>query len=96
MGVRGLLVYCSDFKCSHWGKIDPDRWPDAVRLSELEPLFACRACGIKGANSSRISSGTRRRRRGPPPPLGENGSRACIREKAAGRYTVGFFLRLPA
>jgi hypothetical protein len=32
-GVRGLLVYCSDFKCSHGTAISGDRWPDAVRLS---------------------------------------------------------------
>jgi hypothetical protein len=47
--VRGLLVYCSDYKCSHSGKLSADRWPDHVRLSELEPLFTCQACGIKGA-----------------------------------------------
>ena len=49
MGVPGLLVYCSDYKCSHSGKISADRWSDDVRLSELEPLFTCQACGIKGA-----------------------------------------------
>src|SRR5215218_8396678 len=49
MGIPGLLVYCSDYKCSHSGKISADRWPDHVRLSELEPLFTCQACGTKGA-----------------------------------------------
>jgi hypothetical protein len=49
MGIRGLLVYCSDYKCSHNVEISADRWPDHVRLSDLEPLFTCQACGIKGA-----------------------------------------------
>jgi hypothetical protein len=34
MGVRGLLVYCSDYHCSHWAAISGDQWPDNVRLSD--------------------------------------------------------------
>jgi hypothetical protein len=34
-GVRGLLIYCSDYHCSHWIAISGDRWPDDVRLSAL-------------------------------------------------------------
>ena len=49
MGIRGLLIYCSDYKCSHNIAISADRWPDHVRLSDLEPLFTCTACGLKGA-----------------------------------------------
>jgi hypothetical protein len=49
-GVRGLLVYCADYKCSHWTKISGDRWPDDVRLSDLEPMFVCQACGQRGAD----------------------------------------------
>jgi len=30
--VRGLLICCSDYKCSHWTAISGDRWPDDVRL----------------------------------------------------------------
>jgi hypothetical protein len=47
MGIRGLLIYCSDYKCSHNVEISADHWPDDVRLSD--PLFTCQACGIKGA-----------------------------------------------
>jgi hypothetical protein len=50
-GVRGLLIYCSDFRCSHWVRLSAeecDRWPDAVRLSDLEPQFICTACGKHG------------------------------------------------
>jgi len=44
-GVRGLLVYCSDYKCSHWTAISGDKWPDDVRLSDLEPRFTCQGVG---------------------------------------------------
>jgi hypothetical protein len=49
-GVRGVLIYCSDHKCSHWTSLSADRWPDDVRLSDLEPLFVCQACGRRGAD----------------------------------------------
>jgi hypothetical protein len=49
-GVRGLLIYCSDYKCSHSTTMGADRWSDDVRLSDLEPLFTCQACGKKGAD----------------------------------------------
>jgi hypothetical protein len=49
-GVRGLMIYCSDYHCSHWIAISGDRWPDDVRLSDLEPRFTCRACGRRGAD----------------------------------------------
>jgi len=45
----GLLVYCSDYHCSHWTTISADRWSDDVRLSDLEPLFVCQACGTRPA-----------------------------------------------
>jgi hypothetical protein len=32
-GVRGLLVYCADYHCSHCLAISGDRWPDDVRLT---------------------------------------------------------------
>jgi hypothetical protein len=44
-GVRGLLVYCSDFRCSHSTQLDAhvvDQWPDDVRLSDLKPRFTCK------------------------------------------------------
>ena len=49
-GVDRVLIYCSDYKCSHSIEMSADRWPDDVRLSEIEPLFACRACGQRGAD----------------------------------------------
>lgn len=48
-GVRGILIYCSDYRCSHHIAINADLWPDRVRLSDLEPRFVCQVCGKKGA-----------------------------------------------
>ena len=48
--VRNLLIYCSDYHFSHWTTISGDRWPDHVRLSDLEPRFTCYACGRRGAD----------------------------------------------
>jgi hypothetical protein len=49
-GVRGLLIYCSDYKCSHSTTISGDGWPGHVRLSDIEERFVCRACGTRGAD----------------------------------------------
>jgi hypothetical protein len=49
-GVRGILVYCSDYRCSHSIAISGDVWPDDVRLSDIEPRFVCTACGKRGAD----------------------------------------------
>jgi hypothetical protein len=49
-GVRGLLIYCSDYKCSHSIAISADPWPDHFRLSDLEARFVCKACGKMGAD----------------------------------------------
>jgi hypothetical protein len=49
-GVRGLLIYCSDYKCSHSTTMSADRWPDDVRLSDIEPLFTRQVCGQRGAD----------------------------------------------
>jgi hypothetical protein len=47
---RGILVYCLDYRCSHSMAISADSWPDDVRLSDIEPKFACKACGGRGAD----------------------------------------------
>jgi hypothetical protein len=49
-GPTRLLVYCADYKCAHSVAIDADRWPDHVRLSDLEPKFTCLTCGHRGAD----------------------------------------------
>jgi hypothetical protein len=52
-GVRGLLIYCSDYHCSHRTAISGDRWPDDIRLSDIEDRFTCSACGPVEAESCR-------------------------------------------
>jgi hypothetical protein len=49
-GIRDLLIYCADYRCSHSTTVSGDRWPDDVRLSDIEPLFVCKACGKRGAD----------------------------------------------
>jgi hypothetical protein len=52
-GTRALLVYCLNPRCSHMTRIAPseaDKWPDDVRLSDLEPKFICSKCGQRGAD----------------------------------------------
>jgi hypothetical protein len=49
MGIRGVLVYCSDYRCSHSIALSADRW-SGVRLSDIEPRFVCKACGQRGAD----------------------------------------------
>ena len=49
-GVRGVLIYCSDYRCSHHIAITADQWGDDVRLSDIEPRFICSACGRRGAD----------------------------------------------
>ena len=50
MGVRGLLIYCADYRCSHSIAISGDAWPDNARLSDIEERFTCRKCGKRGAD----------------------------------------------
>jgi len=52
-GVRGLLVYCADYRCGHHIALAPetvDQWPNDVRLSDIEPRFVCGSCGRRGAD----------------------------------------------
>jgi hypothetical protein len=37
-GVRGLLVYCADYRCSHLIAITGAGWPDDLRLSDIGKL----------------------------------------------------------
>ena len=50
MGVRGVLVYCADYHCSHSVALSADHWPDEMRPSDIEPRFVCAACGKRGAD----------------------------------------------
>jgi hypothetical protein len=41
--VRGFLIYCADYRCSHSIAISGDGWPDDARLSDIEPSCICGA-----------------------------------------------------
>jgi hypothetical protein len=48
-GVRDVLVYSRDHRCSHYIAISANRWADHIRLSNIEPGFVCSACCKRGA-----------------------------------------------
>ena len=64
-GVRGVLVYCADYHCSHSLALSADHWADEVRRSDVEPRFVCGACGQRGADvrpdfePAKMGTGTR-------------------------------------
>jgi hypothetical protein len=39
MGVHRLLIYCADYHSSHSIAISADRWPDGLRLPDIEHRF---------------------------------------------------------
>jgi hypothetical protein len=63
MGVRGVLIFCADYQCSHSIAVMADQWADDVKLSDIEDRFTCTACGKRALTFGRISTGTRRRSR---------------------------------
>jgi hypothetical protein len=90
MGVRGVLVYCADYHCSHSVAINADRWPDGERLSDIEPRFVCAACGNRGRGSAgfQLEHINRPGHDGPPKQQMTEGGliiRGTSREKRAAR-----------
>lgn len=53
-GVRGLLVYCADYNCSHHIAISGDRWQDDLRISDIEPKFVCSTYGKRDIRPLRL------------------------------------------
>jgi hypothetical protein len=49
-GVRGILVYCTDYRCSNLIAVMADHWPADMRLSDIEQQFVCSVCGKRGAD----------------------------------------------
>jgi hypothetical protein len=61
-GVRGLLIYCSDYRCSHWTAISGDRWDiegaaqaASCGLSRSEPLDTFEHAGLSQIDPRRTS-----------------------------------------
>jgi hypothetical protein len=48
-GVRDVLIYCRDHRCSHYVETNADGWADDVRLSDIEGRFICTRCGRRAA-----------------------------------------------
>jgi hypothetical protein len=44
-GVRQVLIYCTDYRCGHFRIVpdEADRWPDELRISDIEDKFVCTA-----------------------------------------------------
>jgi hypothetical protein len=51
-GVCNVLIYCSDHRCGHFNIVpdDADRWPDELRISDIEDRFFCTVCGQRGVD----------------------------------------------
>jgi hypothetical protein len=49
-GTDRLQLICGDPHCGRAILIDADCWPESLRLSDLESLFACPVCGHRGAD----------------------------------------------
>jgi hypothetical protein len=62
-GPSRLIVYCGDYHCAV--VIDADRWPDHLRLSDLEPVFVCKVCGHRGADVRPLFEGRQRTTKSP-------------------------------
>jgi hypothetical protein len=50
MGVRGVLIYCADYGCSHSIALRANQWPNDLRLSDIERRFICQVYGNRGAD----------------------------------------------
>jgi hypothetical protein len=59
-GVRSVVIYCADYRCAHSTTALADGWPDDTRLSDIEGLFVCKACGRR---RQAVDSPARRRGR---------------------------------
>jgi hypothetical protein len=61
MGLRGVPIYCADYRCSHSVALSADRWDDSVRPSRfsLAPSAASAArmfgliFGLKAGDQSK-------------------------------------------
>jgi len=50
LSIRGLLIYCSDYKCTHWTAISAINSPTTFACPTSWPRFTCQACSQKGAD----------------------------------------------
>jgi hypothetical protein len=50
LGVRNVLVYCSNTACGHSSILDASAWADSVTLGKLQPRMLCKVCDHRGAD----------------------------------------------
>jgi len=60
-GASGVVIFCSDYHCAHSVKLSADRWPDHMRLSDLESRLVCGTCGRRGADVRPDYQGARKK-----------------------------------
>jgi hypothetical protein len=63
-GVRGLLVYCPDYHCSHWTAISGDNWPMTSGFPVWSRDLPARLVAGVALTSGPISAGISTRRNG--------------------------------
>src|SRR3954451_16022938 len=59
MGVRGLLVYCSDCHCSRWTAISGDQWPTMSSYRRSSRASPAKGLRHEGSGSPPEFSGKR-------------------------------------
>ena len=74
LGVRGLLIYCADYRCSHSIALSADQWPMTFAYPILSQASPARSAASAGPTCGPTSCGTNCYDRGhgyyPGPPLG--------------------------
>ena len=50
-GVRSLLVYCNNPRCSHEAVVNVDRYGDDVLVRAFSARMVCTVCGVVGADA---------------------------------------------
>jgi hypothetical protein len=60
-GVRGEVIYCTDYKCSHSIAISGDAWPDDADYPTLSRGLCARLVASVAPACGRTSTGKRSR-----------------------------------
>jgi hypothetical protein len=94
VGVCGVLIWYSDYKCGHSIAVSADRWPDHVRLSKRRQVDVVRAPACVQSASRRVFATNRPYVRFSTMPRGPKGDGQTRRvssttHRAPGRFIAG-------
>ena len=89
MGVRGLLVYCADYKCAHMARITGDRWPIISVCPILKSHSSAKRAVPWAPISGRTSIGTKSLLQADPPAPSHPGQSRIKRDEAADNALPG-------